>query len=130
MTTRTLPRACRWCARAEPMAYTVFLSSGYSPAAPRIPSVPNSFRKNVLRVGGYIYGIAAGDFARIQASYLGMWGAPAITTHNRTAMSRETIFKPMLSSNNPRIQLRLLLIAQSPLGQAVAGRTPSLTPRG
>ena len=36
-------RASR-CPRARPMAYTVRRSSGYSPATPRIPSVPNSCR--------------------------------------------------------------------------------------
>ena len=37
-------RAASRCPSARPMAYTVRRSSGYSPATPRIPSVPNSCR--------------------------------------------------------------------------------------
>src|SRR5690242_13937565 len=45
MTTRRGP-AGRWSPSARPTAYTVFLSSGYSPATPRMPSVPKSFLKS------------------------------------------------------------------------------------
>src|SRR5579864_356856 len=40
--------AGKWWPRAQPIAYMVAGSSGYSPATPRIPSVPNNFRKVVL----------------------------------------------------------------------------------
>jgi len=45
MTTRAVLSRCakRWPS-ARPIAYTVVRSSGYSPATPRIPSVPNNSR--------------------------------------------------------------------------------------